>query len=406
MPRDAGHEAFLLVSQSGRALAAAAARAGRTAVGIDGFADRDTRGLARDWLRLPLDADGAFETDALADAATHLSPAGQCLGLVYGSGFEAQPERLARIADNRPLLGNAPAVLAACADPIRFADLCRTLHLPHPETRLDAPDAPSGRSNPGGWLAKRAGASGGFHVRDAAGLTAAPGRYFQRHAAGVPHSLLFLADGRSSRPVGFNRLFAAPTQAPGPWAYAGATALRDAPPGAGPAVLAAAQALTAALGLRGLNGIDFVVDGNDWTLLELNARPTATLDLWDAPPLPPLFDCHVQACRGRLPIALPRPATSRAVAVVYAGASLCVPAGFAWPRGCADLPAAGTGFGPGEPVCTVHATGEDADDAERQAQRQRQQILERLAETGRADTARSNFAAERAACTPFSSCSA
>jgi predicted ATP-grasp superfamily ATP-dependent carboligase len=400
MPRDAGREAFLLVSQSGRALAAAAARAGRTAVGIDGFADRDTRDFARDWLRLPLDTDGVFEADALTQAADRLSPAGQCLGLVYGSGFEAQPERLARIAGNRPLLGNAPDVLAACADPIRFADLCRTLRLPHPATRLDAPDAPRG------WLAKRAGACGGFHVRDATGLAAAPGRYFQRYAAGVPHSLLFLADGRASRPVGFNRLFAAPTQAPGPWAYAGATALRDAPPAVGPAVLAAAQALTAALGLRGLNGIDFVVDGNDWMLLELNARPTATLDLWDAPPLPPLFDCHVQACHGRLPVALPRPAMSRAVAVVYAGAPLRVPAGFAWPRGCADLPIAGTGFAPGEPVCTVHTSGEDADAAERQARHLRQQILERLMQTNRLDAVRSNFAAERAACTPFSSCSA
>lgn len=400
MPRNAGRETFLLISQSGRALAAAAARAGRAAVGIDGFADRDARDLARDWLRLPLDMDGAFEADALAQAATRLSPAGLCLGLVYGSGFEARPERLARIAQDRPLLGNAPDVLAACADPVRFADLCRALRLPHPETRLDAPD------DPRGWLAKHAGTCGGFHVRDAAGLTAAPGRYFQRHMPGVPHSLLFLADGRVSRPVGFNRLFAAPAQAPGPWAYAGATALRNAPLGAGPAVLAAAQALTTTLGLRGLNGIDFIIDGAGWTLLELNARPTATLDLWDAPPLPPLFDCHVQACRGRLPITLPRPATSRAVAVVYADAPLRVPAGFAWPRGCADLPAAGTCFGAGEPICTVHAVGEDADDAERLVMRHRQQILEHLTQTDRLDAVRSNFAAERAACHPFSSCSA
>ena len=400
MPRDAGREAFLLISQSGRALAAAAARAGRAAVGIDGFADRDTRDLARDWLRLPLDADGTFEAGDLVRAADRLSPPGQCLGLVYGSGFEVQPERLAHLTGNRPLLGNAPDVLATCADPLRFAGLCRALHLPHPETRLDAPSAPEG------WLAKHAGACGGIHVRDAAGLAPAPGRYFQRRAAGVPHSLLFLADGHSSRPVGFNRLLAAPAQAPGHWAYAGATALRDAPPGVGPTVLAAAQALTTALGLRGLNGIDFIVDGRDWTLLELNARPTATLDLWDSPPLPPLFDCHVQACHGRLPTALPRPASGRAAAVVYADAPMRVPAGFAWPRWCADLPAAGAFFAPGEPVCTVHATGEDADDAERQAVHQRQQILERLMQTGHADTVRSNFAAERAACTPFSSCPA
>lgn len=374
---DVRPDTFLLISQSGRALAQAALRAGRTVVGVDGFADGDTCDMARDWRRVSLDENGELDFPALEAATAELCPTSRCLGLVYGSGFESRPERLGQLARGRPLMGNRPDVLALSSDPMRFAELCRALELPIPATRLAAPE------NRRGWLNKRAGGCGGFHVRDAAqAAPPQPGTYFQRRIDGQPCSLLFLAEGKNIRSLGFNRLLSAPAEAPTRWAYAGATTLAEAPSGVGPAVLAAARALTRTLGLKGLNGIDFIVHGRAWSLLELNPRPTATVELWDIDPMPPLFDLHLEGCLGRLPADLPGLPGSRAVAVVYAGDRLQVPVGFAWPEWCADLPAVGTLLRAGDPVCTVRAEGTDTAIAEQRVLTRRLRIVKRLRRYG------------------------
>ena len=365
-------EAFLLVSLSGRGLAQAAARAGGHAAGMDAFADRDTCDLARAWEKAPLNDAWEFEADALVASTDRLCPAGRCAGLVYGSGFESQPALLDRLARGRTLFGNAPESLARANDPAYFFDLARRLGLPHPETRTTPPP------DPAGWLVKRAGASGGLHIRRAAQADARPDDYFQRQVPGTPCSLLFLANGHAILPVGFNRMLPAPPAAPTPWAYSGAVALAGLPDSVQAGALEAARALTAELGLVGLNGLDFMLDGESWNLLELNPRPTATLELWDADPLPALFDLHVRACRGELPEALPGPAGARAVAVAYAPAPVRIPPGFPWPEWCADLPRSGVNIPPGEPVCTVRALAEDAAGAETLALSRRRIILERL----------------------------
>ncbi len=365
-------DTFLLVSLSGRGLAQAAARAEHAASGMDAFADRDTCDLARAWEKAPLDDAWEYEADALLASAERLCPASRCLGLVYGSGFEARPDLLDRLARGRTLYGNTPESLARANDPAYFFDLARRLGLPHPETRTTPP------ADPAGWLLKRAGASGGLHIRRAAQAGARPDDYFQRQVPGTPCSLLFLADGRAILPVGFNRMLPVPPAAPTPWAYAGAVTLAGLPEPARSGVLDAARALTAELGLVGLNGLDFMLDGASWNLLELNPRPTATLELWDADPLPALFDLHVRACRGELPENLSMPAGARAVAVAYAPAPARIPPGFPWPEWCADLPRSGVIIPPGEPVCSVRALAKDAAGAETLALSRRRTILERL----------------------------
>jgi len=370
-------DAFLLISLSGRGLARAAARAGRPAVGVDAFADRDTRDLARNWEKAPLEGAWEFDEDALLAIAGRLCPPGRCAGLVHGSGFESRPGLLERLARGRRLFGNPAAVLERVHDPARFFAVLRRLGLPHPETRLEAP------AYPAGWLVKRAGGSGGTHIREAAVDASGRHDYFQRRAPGMPHSLLFLANGREVAAVGFNRMLPAPAAAPSPWAYAGAVAPAGLPESVAREVVEAARALAAEYGLAGLNGIDFLWDGRDWRLLELNPRPTATLELWDRDPMPALFDLHLQARGADLP-ALSPPPGGRAVAVAYAEAPLRVPAGFPWPDWCADLPDAGASFQPGEPVCSTLAWAEDAAAAETLALARRATILERLARSAAA----------------------
>jgi biotin carboxylase len=150
--------AWLLCSLSGRSLVKAAQRAGRRAVCIDAFGDRDTRAMAGAWAYAPMADACSFEAPALLDAAAALCPPEECRGLIYGSGFESNPALLAQLAAGRRLLGNTPEVLAQTGDPARFFPLLRQLGIPHPNVRFSRPPQPRD------WLSKQAGACGGSHI--------------------------------------------------------------------------------------------------------------------------------------------------------------------------------------------------------------------------------------------------
>ncbi len=364
--------AWLLCSLSGRGLVKAAQRAGRRAACIDAFGDLDTRALADAWAHAPMADACSFEPHALLAAAAGLCPPADCRGLIYGSGFESQPAVLAQLAAGRRLFGNPPEVLAQTGDPTRFFPLLRQLGIPHPTVRFSRPPQPRD------WLSKQSGACGGSHILPASASGDQASRYFQRHIEGQSGSLLFLANGREICPVGFNLPLPPPPEAPNAWAWSGAARLAGRLPSQGDALLVAARRLTQALGLRGINGIDFILDQRGWKLLELNPRPTATLELWDVAPMPSLLKLHVQACRGRLPASLPSLSGSLAMAVVYAGEQVTIPADFIWPDWCSDLPAAGSRIAPGEPICTVRAAGENNAVATYWAEELRSSILRRL----------------------------
>lgn len=366
-------KAFLIASVSGRVLAKAAARAQLPVVAVDAFADQDACNMALKWRRVPLDRHGRFDPHQMVVAVNSINLQSNCLGLVYGSGFEAQPDLLRCLADGRPLMGNTPEVLESVADPSRFFDLLTSLDIPHPATRMSRP------SDTSGWLSKQAGACGGSHVRwIPSSAEDDAGRYFQRHVTGEAWSFLFLANGEEICPVGFNHALVTSEQVSGNWSYTGATRLHAGPDGIASEVEQAARTLTKTLGLVGLNGLDFIVTHSGWVLLELNPRPPATLELWDVYPLPPLFNLHLQACQGQLPASVPRPSGSMAVAVVYADVQSYTHTDFIWPSWCADVPWEGSVIEVGEPLCTVRADGLDARSAQLRVLDRRRDIQNQL----------------------------
>jgi predicted ATP-grasp superfamily ATP-dependent carboligase len=120
---------------------------------------------------------------------------------------------------------------------------------------------------------------------------------------------------------------------------------------------AAAVAVAGALGLRGLAGADFLIDGQGWHLLEINPRPGASLEAWELATCAPLVARHVAACRGALgPTPLP-PTTAAATAIVYSPVRIRVPRRARWPAWTGDRGPAESLVEPGGPLCTVRATG-------------------------------------------------
>jgi predicted ATP-grasp superfamily ATP-dependent carboligase len=366
---------YLIVAVSGRALAASAARGGYRVAVLDCFADRDTRTIASASRSVASARGPRLDERALLQAAKALGRR-YSGGLVYGSGFEGRTGLLARMARDRPLFGNAPAVIRAVRDPGVFFPLLRRLGISHPEVRLAAP------ADSAGWLVKRPGGAGGAHVRHAGGSRPPRGAYFQRFESGRTLSALFLADGRSARVLGVNRQWTAPARAGLPFLYGGAVGGLALRPRVHRELQAGLDALVAATGLIGLNGVDFVLRGDRWLVLELNPRPTATLELYDADYPLGLFRWHLRACRGELPESPAAPRAIRAHAVVYADATCRVDAGVSFPRWCRDVPMPGIRFEPGDPVCSVHAGAPDGPRAIALLRRRCAQVeraLERLA---------------------------
>ncbi|MGY0789141.1 ATP-grasp domain-containing protein [Azospirillum argentinense] len=355
---------ILVAALSARALAAAARRAGRRPASIDLFADLDTRQLAEPCLRLP--AEGLrLEFGALREALARAELQG--VPLVYGAGFEDDPALLARLAEDRPLMGNRPEVVARVKDPFRFAAALDRLGIPHP------PVAPAWDGSPGDHLRKRIGGSGGAHITPATDGKANLGWYIQRRVAGHALSVLFLADGDRAVIVGLSRQWTVPTAA-SPYRYGGAAGPWRCPERWTRILPAMIGRLAAAFELVGLNSADFLVTGPDFHLLEINPRPGATLDVFDRPPMPPLFGLHLDACAGRLPDRLPALSGCRAAAVLYADAATRIETGRRWPAWTADRPAAPTIIGRGEPVCTVFGEGPSATAARRHAERRQREL--------------------------------
>jgi uncharacterized protein len=138
--------------------------------------------------------------------------------------------------------------------------------------------------------------------------------------------------------------------------------------------------LTLALGVRGLASADFIDDGETFWLLEINARPGATLDVFDDED-DPLLARHIAALTGG-PAPPARPRRPKAAAIVYAEADVAAPGGD-WPEWAADRPAAGTRIPSGAPVCTVAATGASATEARAKTQERSLRIQNWLREESR-----------------------
>jgi len=343
---------YLIVAVTGRALAASAVRGGFRVAVLDCFADRDTRMLASACRSVASPAGPRFAERALLRAAAALGRRASA-GLVYGSGFEGRTGLLAKLAAGRALQGNSPDVVAAIRDPAVVFPLLGRLGIAHPEVRLTAP------ADPSGWLVKQPGGAGGAHVRHAEGPRRPAGGYYQRFEPGRTLSILFLADGRRALTLGVNRQWTAPVRPGLPFLYGGAVGGIRLSRRVGRDLRAGLDALVAATGLVGLNGLDFILRGDRWLALELNPRPTATMELYDPDYLHGLFGWHLRSCLGELPRGAASPRATRAHAVLYASAACRPGAGVRFPRWCRDVPMPRTSFEAGDPVCTVHAAAAD-----------------------------------------------
>ena len=382
----------LIAAESGRALAEAARRAGFRPLVADLFADLDTRRAADAVEQVPgrIGAGGRLKDLIAALERLAAAAASPPIGLVLGPGFEDRARGIDVLDRRFGVLGCDRAAVTTAKRPERLAALCRGLGVPHPELRHAVPD--DGRT----WIRKRVGASGGGHVQIAPRPGSIPrGQYVQPLIAGRSASLTACAwrtpgGERGLAPVGFAQQVVDPAEGH-PFRFGGLAAPVAPPPGVAAAVIDAARRLAVAIGLVGIVTFDFLIhdraaadevsgapDASDtWTLLEINPRPGASLDVMDRTGVP-LFASHVASVRDGPVDPGYLPDTVRALRTVYADRPIERLPPVDWPDWVRDRSETGTGFGAGDPIATVVADAPSAADALQEAER-RIALVRRLA---------------------------
>ncbi len=351
---------ILLVSVSARMLAELARREGPEVMALDRFGDLDLRALCPG-VSILRDLGGRGGMAALVEAAMAI-PA---VGVVYGAGLENMPGLVERLAGGRRLLGCTPETLRRVRDPARLGASLRAAGFAYPRT-LAAADAPAAADRTRRWLRKPVRSGGGRAVRDWRGGALRRGVVVQERIEGLPCSAAAVGDGASAVLLGVSeQLIGRRALGASGSAWSGNVVPPRLPAAERTALGAAAGALCAHLaagfGLRGVFGVDLVWDGARAWVLEVNPRPTGSLETIAAVHGSRPFGAHLDGCAGRLPGLAPPSADLPAAAgkaVVFATETVRVPDTRGWPaRGIRDVPHPGERIAAGHPICTLLTTG-------------------------------------------------
>jgi len=362
----------VVAGASARSLAASAARAGLEVHAVDLFADLDLRAIAA------TAASADPYPASLPNAIAALPPA----AWLYTGALENHPEVIAAIARVRPLAGCGPAAVAAVRDPTLLATAVREAGLACPESRAD----PAGLPRDGSWLVKPRRSAGGHGI---AAWHGAPSPPVQRAEGVVPRVWQRRVRGRAAAAsyvfsVGRGRLIGVSRQLLGRrwchasgFTYAGSVDLD--PAGLGHGIRRQLDTLADALGRRfdlvGLVGVDLVIDRRDVVhVIEVNPRPTASMELIERATGLSLVATHLAACglpAPPSPARWPRRGNWSKVILYAADDIVCDEAALGAIRTAAggslagfptlaDIPAPPQLIPAGRPVCTLFAYADSA----------------------------------------------
>jgi predicted ATP-grasp superfamily ATP-dependent carboligase len=347
---------ILLVGISTRFMAQSAAAAGYEVISLDFFGDRD-QPPAAEVIALGRDLQRPLTVSDLASAALPISE--RVDGVMVVSGLENDPSFFPILGSVENAWNNPPAAVRLVRDVGFLKKVVQGSRVRFPETLLPGEPAPQS----GIWVMKDLRKSGGSGVQIWDGCTP-PGQgcVLQRYIPGALYSMAFAANGGEAVILGGTHQYAGVNAlgAP-PFAWCGNTApMMDEE--LQKLLVPFVHRLVKQTGLRGINGIDFMVsEGAAW-LLEVNPRPGASVELLERLYGFNAFQVHTEACQGRLPDT-PIRDTREAVGkgIFYARRAVQVVDHPDWlGGGFADIPHPGEVIPAGAPICTLFETGEDA----------------------------------------------
>ncbi|MCE9589357.1 MAG: ATP-grasp domain-containing protein [Planctomycetes bacterium] len=376
---------LIIIGASARAAAQSALRAGWSPHCVDLFADRDLAAIAP-VRRCPLDQ----YPDAIPKLVADL-PAGPVL--LVGA-MENHLEVVEQLAEHRPMLGSSIDTMRAARDPFRSAGMTA---IPGVRPCKALATTPTDRNTAGDhtWLVKLRRGAGGRGIHRWNDQPIDEHHYLQEFIDGPSIAAIFVADESSCRLVGVTRqLVGLAGFAARPFHYCGSIGPISLPLALDTALQNLGDALTRTHGLRGVFGVDAILDPqNNIRPVEVNPRYTASVEILEraGAPSPLVGEGGESASRVRggspatmpsvlagdpltIPDATPHPPRARGTlspkgegktlhgkAVLFAHNATAAPDFYRWftPDEIADVPAIGEPIPAGHPVCTVFASGAD-----------------------------------------------
>ena len=329
----------------------------------DLFADLDTAQFAEAHCVASLDELPLLERKLKPDFA------------IMGSGFETHLDVAAEIASTTKLLNSPVNSVRHVRDPWTLQDFARHKSIRFPKTFRNSEQWVAGES----FVRKELNRAGGAHVcRDDFSL-ATDNSYRQTWVPGIPMSASFLVGVDGFRVLGIFRQLLGESAfgCQLPFQFAGAIGPLQMSESVQGQIGHIGESLAHEFGLKGLFGIDFVLDsaGHAW-LIEVNPRPTATMELMEHTSGGSLMGEHLRAFGlsvHRLAQTRPQLSLVAAKAILFwkqatplvVDDALCDLLMEAWQSGeIADVPSIGTEIHLGQPIFTLFGNGESELNAE------------------------------------------
>ncbi|MFL5330521.1 MAG: ATP-grasp domain-containing protein [Gemmataceae bacterium] len=282
----------------------------------------------------------------------------------YTGAIENEFELVNRCSKNRELWGNAGAILRRVRDPFLLREVFSRSGIALPEVATAA--AP----NEGTWLVKPRRSGAGSGIRRWAGETLRAGEILQRYIRGDSVSAIFVGFDDVCLFLGSTRQLVGEAWFHAPeWHYCGSIGPRNISKAERESWQVIGDVLASEFSLRGIFGVDAVIEDRRICPLEVNPRYTASVEVLEHGLNLASMALHAAAFAGGTRPKLGAAAKWIGKAIYFAPQTLQFPVSGPWdddvsfetwrvPR-FADIPHPETWINRGEPVLTFFAVAED-----------------------------------------------
>lgn len=343
---------LVLVGASVRAAACSALHAGYRPLCADLFADADLASHC-EVRRVSDNPRGIIEAvESYPDAPW-----------IYTGGLENYPDIVDQLAARRELLGNRGDVLRRVRDPNEPGRVLADGACRFPEWR----PTPEGLPCDGTWLRKGYRSAGGALVASWTDRLH-PGEeakfYYQRRINGQSLAAVFVADGRSASLLGVTeQLVGAEWTGAKPFAYAGSLGPLSPTPSLRAALDDLGNRLASEFELRGLLGVDLLLDHDQPWAVDINPRFPASVEILEMGLGFSAVALHLEACSGRLPtVNSSLPGKLFGKALLFARKQCVIEGLGPHQPDLADIPPTESTIERGHPVLTLFANADNLSD--------------------------------------------
>lgn len=335
---------ILIVANSGRMLAQLSRNIGLVPFVIDCFSDEDTRSLVLDCVKV-----NTLELKYVRKALSVLSHHNSISHVIYGSGLERYSSTIEFLHKNLIVFGNTLDVFLAIQNKTYFFSRLKNLGILFPDITFQVPEINDN------WLVKPKQGEGGVGIKKYAGLPETTGScYWQKFISGIPMSVLFVANGNEYKIIGFNKQYFTRI-ADGQFIFSGVISQPEINNNVAQTINLLLAALIPDFALKGINTLDFIVNNNCCYVLEVNARPSASMQLYQQDLLTrhinSLIDAQLQSF-----IVIK---TYKAYKIVFAETEVFINDHIQWPLWVVDIPRSGSIIHTGMPICSIIADGKN-----------------------------------------------